>query len=109
MSAVRDAPDADGRLAFFRAIAARDAPAVARTLDATPELASAAIRTGASRGGATDYFLDDIRHYVYAGDTGLHVAAAAYDGAVARSLVAKGAAVRARNRRGAEPSLGLPS
>jgi ankyrin repeat protein len=40
---------------------------------------------------------------VYAGDTPLHVAAAAHRPAIARLLVAQGANVRARNRRGAEP------
>jgi ankyrin repeat protein len=40
---------------------------------------------------------------VYAGDTALHVAAAAYHRGLSETLVAQGAAVRARNRRGAEP------
>jgi ankyrin repeat protein len=42
-------------------------------------------------------------HYVYAGDTALHIAAAAYQRGIAEELVSKGADVRARNRRGAEP------
>jgi ankyrin repeat protein len=37
------------------------------------------------------------------GNTALHAAAFAYDSEVARDLVARGADVRARNRRGAEP------
>jgi ankyrin repeat protein len=37
------------------------------------------------------------------GDTALHIAAAAYARGIARKLLAKGASVRARNRRGAEP------
>jgi ankyrin repeat protein len=44
-----------------------------------------------------------IGHYVYAGDTLLHVAAAAYASDVARILLDAGADVGARNRRGAEP------
>jgi len=44
-----------------------------------------------------------IHHYVYAGDTALHVAAAAHHRGLAESLVAQGVTVRARNRRGAEP------
>jgi ankyrin repeat protein len=44
-----------------------------------------------------------IHHYVYAGDTALHISAAAHHRGLAQSLVACGAAVRARNRRGAEP------
>ena len=49
------------------------------------------------------YFLDEIDHYVYAGDTGLHIAAAAYQRTTAEFLINQGAQVRARNRRGAEP------
>ena len=44
-----------------------------------------------------------IRHHTYAGDTALHITAAAYSPELAESLVAQGADVRARNRRGAEP------
>jgi ankyrin repeat protein len=40
---------------------------------------------------------------VYAGDTPLHVAAAAHQPELAKSLVERGADVRAPNRRGAEP------
>src|SRR5207247_7694668 len=50
-----------------------------------------------------EYFLDEIGHYVYGGDTALHVAAAAYRHDIARRLIAAGANLRARNRRGAEP------
>jgi ankyrin repeat protein len=40
---------------------------------------------------------------IYQGDTALHAAAFAYDVELARDLVARGADIRARNRRGAEP------
>ncbi|HEY4453417.1 MAG TPA: ankyrin repeat domain-containing protein [Pseudonocardiaceae bacterium] len=40
---------------------------------------------------------------VYEGDTALHAAAFAYDVETARNLLARGADIRARNRRGAEP------
>jgi len=40
---------------------------------------------------------------VYGGDTALHIAAATHHRELAESLVARGAEVRARNRRGAEP------
>src|SRR5581483_532952 len=42
-----------------------------------------------------------IRHYVYAGDTALHVAAAVHDAAIVEALLARGADVDAANRRGA--------
>ena len=57
----------------------------------------------ASRADASTYFLNAIPHYVYAGDTALHIAAAAHDVSTAQTLIARGAVVRARNRRGAEP------
>ena len=44
-----------------------------------------------------------IRHYLYSGDTALHVAAAAHQRELAETLLGHGAAVGARNRRGAEP------
>ncbi len=58
---------------------------------------------GASRQDAETYFLAAVRHHVYAGDTALHLAAAAYQPDLAEELVANGADLRARNRRGAEP------
>jgi len=89
-------------LALFRAIAAGD-PDVERTVDAAPELAVEAIRVAATREDPDTYFLTTIRHYAYAGDTALHIAAAAHQRSLAEVFVAKGASVRARNRRGAEP------
>jgi Ankyrin repeats (3 copies) len=96
-------PDDAALLALCRAIAARDVREAARLLDPFPELARGAVRTAATRQDADAYFLTAIRHYIYAGDTGLHIAAAAYQRAIAVSLIENGADVRARNRRGAEP------
>jgi hypothetical protein len=45
----------------------------------------------------------DIAHYIYAGDTALHVAAAAFRRDVAEMLVRRGADCHAKNRRGAQP------
>jgi hypothetical protein len=90
-------------LAFFAAIASRDDARVTRMLDHTPVLATDPLRVGATRQDPRPYFLIPIRHYVYTGDTALHVAAAAHHRGLAETLVAQGAAVRARNRRGAEP------
>src|SRR2546421_10234538 len=98
-----DRSDDGALLALFRAIASRDRLEIARRLDSSLRLASRPIRIGASRQDADTYFLAAIRHYVYTGDTALHIAAAAYQRELAESLVAKGADVRARNRRGAEP------
>jgi ankyrin repeat protein len=96
-------PDDGALFEFFRAIAERDSLEPARALDASPRFASTAIRVAASRADPETYFLDSIRHHVYAGDTALHIAAASYQRPTAELLVAHGAPVRARNRRGAEP------
>jgi ankyrin repeat protein len=90
-------------MALFRAIADGDDPTVARLLKASPELASAAIATGATRQESTDYFLVGVMHHVYTGDTALHVAAAGHRLEMVDGLLARGAAAEARNRRGAQP------
>jgi hypothetical protein len=68
-----------------------------------PSLARQAVEVGATRKASTPYYFEEIRHYVYAGDTALHLAAAAYQRPIAQRLIAKGAQAGARNRRGAEP------
>jgi hypothetical protein len=98
-----DELDDSALLTLFAAIASRDDHEVTRRLDQTPGLATHPLRGGASRQDPRPYFLVPIRHYVYTGDTALHVAAAAYHPGLAETLVAQGAPVRARNRRGAEP------
>jgi Ankyrin repeats (many copies) len=98
-----DRSDDRALMALFAAIASRDRADVARWLDSEPRLASTPIRIAATRQDGEAYFLVAIRHHVYAGDTALHLAAAAYQRELAESLLAKGADVRARNRRGAEP------
>jgi ankyrin repeat protein len=90
-------------MALVRAIAAGDATNASRLLAASPGLASARFEEGATRQAAKSYFLDEIQRYVYAGDTALHIAAAAYRTDIVQDLIARGTNVRARNRRGAEP------
>ena len=72
-------------------------------LDAAPGLATARLEGGATRQWATDYFLGEIAHYAYAGDTLLHIAAAAYDVRLVRRIGELGADVGARNRRDQQP------
>jgi hypothetical protein len=98
-----EAVDDGALLELFRAIAARDDVEIARRLDTSPALARASLHTGASRDEAEEYFLVAIRHYAYADDTALHIAAAAHRRDVAAKLIGHGADVRARNRRGAQP------
>lgn len=88
---------------LFQAIASGDKARAMRLIEASPQLASEPTRVGATRGGATSYFLDAVATYVYTGDTALHVAAAANRADIARELVERGADPRARNRMGAEP------
>src|SRR5438309_310145 len=67
------------------------------------KLNAARAGVGATRQSADNYFLDEIEHYLYAGDTALHIAAAAYQPPTVRQLIAMGGDVGAMNRRGAQP------
>ncbi len=96
-------PARDDIMAFFQAIAAGDTRGVARILRIAPQRATEPLTVGATRAAPAPYWIESITHYVYAGDTPLHVTAAAYARAVAQVLLAAGADARARNRRGAEP------
>lgn len=90
-------------LDLVRRIIAGDVGEVSRRLHAAPALATMALPIGATRQNAEDFFFPEIRHYLYGGDTALHMAAAAVSRPIAELLVAHGANCRARNRRGAEP------
>jgi len=90
-------------IALIRTIALRDENKTLELLEKSPALALKVFEIGASRQAATDFFIEEIGHYVYAGDTALHIAAAAYAHEIAQKLLALGAKVRAKNRRGAEP------
>lgn len=89
--------------ALFEAIAERDARQVGGWLERAPDLARLACVFGATREESKSYFFDAITHYAYAGDTALHLAAAAHFAEGVAALIQRGANVRARNRRGAEP------
>jgi ankyrin repeat protein len=68
-----------------------------RLLTASPLLAIAKLER------SEECFLATRQTQVYEGDTGLHAAAFSYDADIARDLIASGADIRARNRRGAQP------
>ncbi len=96
--------DSDAELmVLLQAIVADDTGAVSELLAASPDIAKTPVREGATRQAASEHYLVEIEHYVYAGDTALHVAAAAYRPHLVSLLVASGADVLARNRRGAGP------
>ena len=90
-------------LDFIRLVVSDNVNEVSRCLAADPSLAKARAEVGATRQGATDFFFREIAHYLYAGDTALHMAAAAFRRPHAALLVAHGADWRAMNRRGAQP------
>lgn len=87
----------------MRAIGQGNSESATTLLVAVPELASARLGGGARKVPGVEFFLAERLLQIYTGDTALHVAAASYDAAFARRLVAGGADVRAQNRRGAEP------
>ena len=90
-------------LNFIRLVVAGDTDGASRCLSAAPALARTASPVGATRQKATEFFFTAISHYLYAGDTALHMAAAAFSRPMAELLMTQGADCRARNRRGAEP------
>jgi ankyrin repeat protein len=89
-------------LDFVRLVVDGDLDQVSRRLAASPDLATASADVGASRQEASTFFFAEIAHYLYAGDSALHMAAAAFRRPVAELLIAYEADCRARNRRGAE-------
>ena len=90
-------------LDFVRHVVNGDVGEVSRRLAVTPALATTASDVGATRQDAATFFFEEIGHYLYAGDTALHMAAAAFHRPVAKLLVARGANCRAANRRGDQP------
>jgi len=87
---------------LVQAVAAHDETGVKKLVLASPELAKARAEVRANRKEPEPY-LEGINHYFYGGDTALHIAAAAYEPEILRVLIANGADVGARNRRGAQP------
>jgi hypothetical protein len=87
------------------AIVANDGALFSRLMNASSALATASFSEGATRQGASPspYFIKEIGHYIYSGDTALHFAAASYRYKMADKLIQAGAHCRAKNRRGAEP------
>ncbi len=88
---------------FVRHVVSGDIHEVSRRLAASPSFATASSDVGATRQDASTFFFSEIAHYLYVGDTALHMAAAAFRRPVAELLVAHGADCRSKNRRGAEP------
>jgi hypothetical protein len=94
---------ADDFLSLIRLVVAGKKAETRRVLEASPSLATTAAQGGAARGDPRPFFFATIGHYLYQGDTALHMAAAAHHPDIVELLVAHGADVRAKNRMGAEP------
>lgn len=96
------------------AIVANDGALFSKLIGESSALATASFPKGATRQepSPSPSFIKEIGHYIYAGDTALHFAAASYRHKMADKLIRARADVRARNRRGAEPlhaaALGSP-
>jgi ankyrin repeat protein len=79
------------------AIANQEHKVASNLLDANSSLATAGLVR------RDEFFLAERFAQIYEGDTALHAAGFSYDPETARDLIARGANIRARNRRGAEP------
>lgn len=90
-------------LALVQLIIDGEREEVTRRLGSQPALATFALPAGATRTQAAEFFFSDIAHYIYGGDTALHMAAAAHSLTFVKLLIRSGADCRAKNRRGAEP------
>jgi hypothetical protein len=86
-----------GLVAVLRLIGTGDRATVIERLVDDPSLVTARLAR------SDELFIAECHAQVYEGDTVLHAAAFCYDTETARWLVDRGADVRARNRRGAEP------
>ena len=88
---------------FIRLVVSGELDALSRCLIENPAFAISPFRTGATRQDPSTFFFTEIAHYLYEGDTALHMAAAAFRRPIAQLLVKHGADHRAKNRRGAQP------
>jgi ankyrin repeat protein len=89
-------------LELVRLVITGEVAKVTRRLREDPELARMALPLRKKQ-EPIDPFFTEISHYMYGGDTALHMAAAAHSRPMAELLVSHGANCRAKNRRGAEP------
>jgi hypothetical protein len=88
---------------LVHAIVADDGALFSKLIDGSSALATASFSEGATRQSPSPNFIKEIGHYIYAGDTALHFAAASYRHKMAGKLIQAGGDVRAKNRRGSEP------
>src|SRR4051812_11157637 len=89
-------------LELVRLVVTGEVAKVTRRLRENPELARMVLPLRKKQ-EPIDPFFTEISHYMYGGDTALHMAAAAFSRPMAELLVSHGADCRAKNRRGAQP------
>jgi ankyrin repeat protein len=99
----RPAPADQRFLDLVHAIISGNDGTVANLVDTSPALVREQAAVGATRNGPDNYFFEAIAHYMYAGDTALHMAAASFQHGIVQTLIDRGADCSARNRRGAQP------
>jgi len=90
-------------MVLVRSIVAGNTAKVHEIVAASPDIVQKQAVIGASREAASEYFFPEIRHYLYGGDTALHIAAAGFKFELAQFLIDHGARCTVKNRRGAEP------
>jgi ankyrin repeat protein len=95
--------DAEALDLLVRAVVVGDVPTASGLIAASPEIVRGHVAQGAMRQHAMEHIYSEIGHYIYGGDTALHAAAAGYRVSLVQVLIAAGADVSAKNRRGAEP------
>src|SRR6266403_1379921 len=102
-SASRKSAQSPTVMALVRAIITNDRSEVAKLIGASPLLARERLAVGATRGGAPDFYFEEINHYLFAGDTPLHAAAAGYRTEIARAMIKNGANPNALDKSGVAP------
>src|SRR3954471_2508749 len=95
----RSAPPDQRFLDLVHAIISGDDGKVADLVNASPALLHEQAAIGATRNGSEAYFFEAIAHYMYAGDTALHMAAAGFQPEIVGALLDRGADRSVRNRR----------
>jgi predicted enzyme related to lactoylglutathione lyase len=89
--------DTVGLTGLLVTIARLDSRGAVEHLNASPSLATAKVAR------SDEFFLAERLAQDHEGDTALHAAGFTYDPEMARELIIRGADIRAKNRRGAEP------
>jgi ankyrin repeat protein len=97
-----ESTDAD-LLQLMRLIADNEVALVLARIESEPALSQLVSSVGATRLESTKFFLAGIKHYIYAGDSALHVAAAGFRTEIVQALLAQKASCVTANRRGALP------